>query len=200
MIPGHTTRTAVVPAGAAMPATLIGLGEIRNEIGLFDDTSQDVMLTDYIHAATEQCAVVLGQDPRPADVMDRYAAPRDDLCLELSRGWHDASEALTVSYLDADRVSRTLAAADFYLDDTGPRPAVVLAAAPATHPGLAYPVSVSWRSHLTVAIRGYVALRQSVRYLVGLYFESRGAPADGAGGAPPYAMGPVTRMLRQHRP
>ena len=133
-------------------------------------------------------------------MVDRYAAPRDDWCLELSRGWHDASEALTVSYLDADRVSRTLAAADFYLDDTRPRPVVVLAAAPAVHPLLAYPVSVSWRSQLTAAHRGHETLRQSLRYLVGLYFESRGAPADAAGGAPPYAMGPVTRMLRQHRP
>ena len=152
MIPGHSTRAPVIPSGAAEPALLMSVAEIRIEVGLFDDTSQDQLLTDYVHAATEQCAVVLGQDPRPANVVDRYPAPRGDTCLELSRGWHDASEALTVSYLDAGRVSRTLAAADFLLDDTGPRPVVVLTTAPAVHPLLAYPVSVSWRSALTSAV------------------------------------------------
>ena len=63
MIPGHSTRAAVVPSGAAMPALLMSVPEIRAEIGLFDDTSQDALLTDYIHAATEQCAVVLGTGP-----------------------------------------------------------------------------------------------------------------------------------------
>ena len=200
MKPGHTTRELVIPTGETVPALLMSLSEIRDEIGLFDDDSQDAMVFDHIRAATEQCAVILGQDPRPADVVDRFEAPRDDSCLELSRGWIDSGQAITVKYLDAARVSRTMDAADWYLDDTGPRPVVVLSAAPAVHPVLAYPVSVSWRSALTSAHRGYETLRQAIRYLTGLYFEARGAPGSQDVVQPSYAIGPVTRMLRQHRP
>ena len=200
MTPGHTTRSIVIPDGAKMPPLIVELAEMREEVGLFDDTSFDRMLFDYISAATEQCAVILGQDPRPADVVDRFEAPRGDLCLELSRGWLAGDEAITVEYIDAARVSQTIDAADWYLDDTGPRPVVMLSAAPAVHPVLAYPVTVSWRSGLTAARRGYETLRQAVRYLVGLYFEGRGGMGSQGEVTAPHPIGPVTRMLRQHRP
>lgn len=204
--PGHSTRTLVVDDTTGEPVPVLTTSELRDEVGLFGDTSHDALVSDYERWAVETCGVILGADVHAADVVDRYVRPPTGECvaLELSAGWldtRDTAPALTVTYLDTARQARVVPPAGWFVDDTIRRPVVYVETALSdVHPRLAYPVSVAWRSELYDGLAGYETVRQSVRLLCSLAYESRGGGLMlGSEGMPP-SINPVARLLRQHRP
>ena len=169
---------------------LLTAENIRNELALYDDTSQDDLVLDYeLHART-RVEAILGMPIRETTVTDHYEGFADRLVL--SHGWK-TDAAPVVKYHDTAGVAQTLAAAAWLFDGTGEAPAVVVVDPAEVHSRLAAPVNVAWVSRVPVGAPVLEAARQAARIIVASLYEHRGT------GIPPGYDAPVLRILHAHR-
>ena len=163
--PAHTTRT---PTAGAAP--FISTENMRAELGLYSDDSQDGRIARAVDAATAYVERALNRSLRQVDIVDWY--PPGVTCLVLSE--RQAELPITVRVFSSSASSRELAAGEDYdLDAISISPPVLqLHEAPAGVLNFRNPVQVSYKSVLVDDARLAPVTRQAVQMLAQSYLEN----------------------------
>ena len=182
---------------ALLPATpWFSVEAARHEVALFDDTSQDDLLTDYINFAVERVSAHVGSQLPGVEITDFWPSPMQIMSgawwssygalisaagvrFELSQASVIAATSIAVSaYLDDDPDTlATVDAADYSIDRTASPPHLVLA----KMPDFATPVAAPLQATYTPAgisddyPMGREQVTQAIRYIVSTMYEHRGA-------------------------
>ena len=174
--PSVTQRAALDATVAVAPDTsFMEVSELRTEVGLFSDTSQDDVLTEYLLFAIEKMEEYVGQTLIARKTTDKYPAGLGRFAVSSKGVRGEAGEGVEV-WVWTTIGRKQLDAADWYLDPT-PTPAhvVIEGGMVADAQRYALPVEISYTAG--VGERSPAAseqLRQAIRYIVGVLYESRG--------------------------
>lgn len=180
------------------------LPELRQELGLFDDTSQDDLITDLALTATERIGEMVGGTLAAVPVQDFFPRLPEGDRLILSQAGVTASTAITVrlrTQAEPD-VETELNAAGTWSLDTSTRKAGVFFQRGAT---TLFPLSERYENPVRVdytpagagvaegSVPGREQIRAAIRYWVSVHYEARGT-----GMLPPGWGRGLTTILGQH--
>lgn len=172
-----------VPSAFAVP-----IEEIREEIGIFDDTSMNDLLIEQILTAEEICTKALGRPVLERGVTDFYKGGYSfDLSCPAIAG-----DAFTVSYWADTKRTRTVTGA--VLDKTKRFPAVHVPSG--TYPTWSMkenPWMIAYRGGMILEDKGWPVVRQAVKAYVGQFFFNRGR------GDAEIDLKPIAAMLMPYR-
>ena len=181
------------------------LPELRQELGLFSDTSQDDLITDLALTATERIGEMVGGTLAAVPVDDFYPRlPYGDRLILSQRGVTAATDVTVRVRTFATPEAETELAADTWTLDTTARRAGVHVHRGAVVPQLSErhenPVRVSYTpagagvaEGTPAAFRGREQIRSAIRYWVSVHFEARGT-----GMLPPGWQRGLVQILGQH--
>ena len=164
--PARSTRAALSPENP-----YIEMSELREEVGLFGDTSQDALLLDYLLSATERIESLVGR-PIPARGSNDYyrnAAPR----VALSASGVSVDTIKVFGYLpDADAESELTG---WYVDPSTDPMEIVFPETIPLSTRFNLPLRIQYDAGVTDAYPlGREQIRQALRYCVSVFFESKG--------------------------
>ena len=171
--PAVTVRAALDPTNPYLTVT-----ELRDEVGLFADDSQDELLAEYLLYATERVEEMIGQTLPARATTDRYACAGARLALS-SPGVLAGTAVAVNARLAGSGATLTDVTHGWHLDP-GPSPAhLVFTEQPnVDRDGYAMPVEASYTSGIddTYPV-GREQVRQALRYVVSVLYERRGTGA-----------------------
>ena len=147
---------------------------MRDELGLFDDDSEDALIENYVDHAQARVAAFLGAGVVEESVVDRFTT-WGDRRLELSGGWLEGDPVVT--YFDEDRASQTLDAARYFVDETGGAWWWCSSSPARRCQRCTTRRSRSSGSLLANNRRAQDAAKQALQYLVSVSYEHRGTAA-----------------------
>lgn len=192
--PGLTTKD---PFADDQP--YLTLPEVREEVGLFGDTSHDALLTDYVLAGMERIGQLCQQSLQPVRIIDRfpagpmaagllgyhaveslYAVWTDPLRCELSQRHAGAIDSVTARLEGEPSPVPLVEGTDWSLDDSV-SPANVLIQSRSTWSRThTNPIAVTYASGGLPGAPGASVpiavdtVRQALRYYVSTMYEARG--------------------------
>ena len=179
------------------------LEELRAELGLFGDDSQDALLTDLALAATERIGEMVGGTLAAVPVQDFFPRlPAGDRLILSQAGVLDGTDvAVHLRTRAKPDVETELASADTWTLDTSTRKAGLFfhrgAAVPELSDRHENPVRVEYTPAGAGVADGGIAgpeqIRAAIRYWVSVHFEARGT-----GMLPPGWGRGLTTILGQH--
>ena len=162
---------------ADLPTTPpVSLAQVREWVGIFDDTSMDASVTAALSAAVEKVSAQVGFRIADTNVRDFYDG--NDGIFELSAPGIDPA-TVAVAWYDVDGNMQTADAADWMLDPTSPENAIHWTGPEReTSDRFRHPWRVAYTSRLADALGPDVASRidLALRLVVNHYFFNRGRP------------------------
>ena len=185
VITPHSTRPAVTLRAAidadvavAADSSLVQVSELRSEVGLFSDTSQDDLLTEYLLFALEKMEEMVGHAIIKRKTTDKYAMSWYNRYQVSSRGLKAIDQADLGVQVWSDGSLVEVDKTTWYMDPT-PSPAhIVFTSTPSTDDRYALPLEISYSVSVgEQSPESIEQLRQCVRYIVGVLYENRGTSA-----------------------
>lgn len=167
--PSETIRS-----GLQDPAHFVSLEQLRNEVGLFDDDSDDDLLEEYLLTAVEMVEDIIGFALPGRTTTDRFRNP--SYRMRLSSKAVLATTDVTVSArLQGSGETLTAITTGWYLDASTTPPIVVFDEAPNVDYRYTNPIEISYSAGIgdDYAV-GREQFRQAVRYIVSCLYESKG--------------------------
>ena len=167
MEPDHTEVTTPASVG------VVTLAEVKDHLQIFgtsSDTTYDDYLKNLILAADKHASDIIGQSLSRTEYTDSYSGW--DARLMLSATQIDAKPV--VRYYDGDNTLRTVAAADFFLDESAAEKAVVFTTTQTAilSKHVANPVQAVYDS-VYLSASSQSAIKQAVLMLIADLFEQR---------------------------
>ena len=168
MRPSYTEFSRISPT--APPVLPIGIGEIRNDLGLFDDSSFDDLITEQAVSAEEYISTYLGHPVTRRSITDFW--PSVGSRLHLSGNGIDSTN-IVLRYHDAENVEQIISGWTY---DATSRPysLVVPSATRTLSTIFMNPVSATYDSGIELSSTGWSAVRQALKFLIAQYFYNRG--------------------------
>ena len=142
----------------------VALADVRVDLGLFDDTSDDDTILAKLLAADEEVALVLGQPVATRGVVDYFGGWSGKLML--TGPGVGSGSSVAVTYIDADGDAQTLDADLVTLDADGVEAALSIddsAFSLALSSKVRAPVRASYMAGLQSAFRGYRVALEAIR-------------------------------------
>lgn len=186
-VPTRTVKTE--PVGGS----LVSIGEVRDHLSLFGDTTFDTYLNRLMIVATDHIGDSIGQSLDSQSITDYYR--RFDRRLWLSQ--RSLSGLPIVNYTDAENMAQILSSDEYILDASTENPAIIITGTiPSTlSRDIGNPVNVTY-AVVNELLEDQESVKQAILLIIGDMFKHRENDVDAG-----LTRNTVTteRLLRPHR-
>lgn len=186
-IPARTVKTEHTGG------SLVSIGEVRDHLSLFGDTTFDDYLNRIMIVATDHIGDSIGEPLDAQSITDYYRS--FDRRIWLSQ--RSLSGTPVVNYTDADNTAQVLSSSEYIIDQSLDNPAIVITGnAPSSiSRDIGNPINITY-SVVNDLLVDQESIKQSILLIIGDMFKHRENDVDAA-----LTRNTVTteRLLRPHR-